>query len=62
MSGCAADGEFDASEIDRELISARLKQDVLEHSGKVHLYVADSVSYRVCYNNYESADEIVSLT
>ena len=39
-----ADGEFDAAEIDRELISARLKQDVLEHSGKVHLFVADSVS------------------
>ncbi|KAH9927544.1 WD40 repeat-like protein [Amylocystis lapponica] len=37
-----ADGEFDAAEIDRELISARLKQDVAEHSGKVHLYVADS--------------------
>ncbi|KAM5539750.1 hypothetical protein V8D89_006563 [Ganoderma adspersum] len=37
-----AEGEFDAAEIDRELISARLKQDVLEHSGKVHLYVADS--------------------
>ncbi|KAF9812679.1 hypothetical protein IEO21_06066 [Rhodonia placenta] len=35
-------GEFDAAEIDRELISARLKQDVMEHSGKVHLYVADS--------------------
>ncbi|KAJ3491999.1 hypothetical protein NLI96_g303 [Meripilus lineatus] len=37
-----ADGEFDAAEIDRELISARLKQDVMEHSGKVHLFVADS--------------------
>ncbi|KAH9847000.1 WD40 repeat-like protein [Lenzites betulinus] len=37
-----ADGEFDAAEIDRELISARLKQDVLEHSGKVHLYIADT--------------------
>ncbi|KAI0696969.1 WD40 repeat-like protein [Cerioporus squamosus] len=36
-----ADGEFDAAEIDRELISARLKQDVMEHSGKVHLFVAD---------------------
>lgn len=41
----SADGEFDAAEIDRELISARLKQDVLEHSGKVHLFVADSVRY-----------------
>ena len=43
MSVCAADGEFDAAEIDRELISARLKQDVMEHSGKVHLFVADTV-------------------
>ena len=39
-----ADGEFDAAEIDKELISARLKQDVMEHSGKVHLFVADNVS------------------
>lgn len=38
-----ADGEFDAAEIDRELISARLKQDVLEHAGKIHLFVADTV-------------------
>ncbi|KAH9064596.1 WD40 repeat-like protein [Lactarius vividus] len=37
-----ADGEVDAAEIDKELISARLKQDVLEHAGKLHLYVADS--------------------
>lgn len=40
----SAEGEFDAAEIDRELISERLRQDVLEHSGKVHLFVADSVS------------------
>ncbi|KAL1939064.1 hypothetical protein VTO73DRAFT_10324 [Trametes versicolor] len=37
-----ADGEVDAAEIDRELISARLKQDVMEHSGKMHLFVADT--------------------
>lgn len=37
------DGEFDAADIDRELISARLKQDVLDNSGKVHLFIADSV-------------------
>ncbi|KAL1760755.1 WD40-repeat-containing domain protein [Schizophyllum commune] len=37
-----AEGEFDAADVDRELISARLKQDVLEHSGKIHLFVADS--------------------
>lgn len=40
----SAGGEVDAAEIDRELISARLKQDVLEHAGKLHLFVADSVS------------------
>lgn len=38
-----ADGEYDAAEIDKELVSARLKQDVLEHSGKIHLFIADSV-------------------
>jgi hypothetical protein len=37
------DGEYDAAEIDRELISARFKRDVLDNSGKVHLFVADSV-------------------
>ncbi|KAG6809128.1 hypothetical protein H0H92_001458 [Tricholoma furcatifolium] len=40
-----AEGEFDAAEIDRELIQARLKQDVMEHSGKVHLFVADSFDF-----------------
>ncbi|KAI0320397.1 WD40 repeat-like protein [Amylostereum chailletii] len=40
-----AEGEYDAAEIDRELISTRLKQDVLEHSGKVHLFVADAYDY-----------------
>ncbi|EMD37163.1 hypothetical protein CERSUDRAFT_115074 [Gelatoporia subvermispora B] len=37
-----AEGEFDAAEIDKEIISTRLKQDVLEHSGKIHLFVANS--------------------
>ncbi|KAJ7145984.1 WD40-repeat-containing domain protein [Mycena epipterygia] len=40
-----AEGEFDAAEIDRELISARLKQDVMEHSGKMHLFIADSIDF-----------------
>ena len=34
---------YDAAEIDKEIINTRLKQDVLEHSGKIHLFVADSV-------------------
>ncbi|KAJ7677599.1 WD40 repeat-like protein [Mycena rosella] len=40
-----ADGEFDAAEIDKELISARLKQDVMEHSGKMHLFIADTIDF-----------------
>lgn len=39
-----AEGEFDAAEVDKELISARLRQDVLENSGKLHLFIADTVS------------------
>jgi len=44
LSTFSADGKVDAVEIDKELISARLKQDVLEHVGKLHSFVADSVS------------------
>lgn len=40
-----AEGEFDAAQVDKELISARLKQDVMEHSGKVHLFIADSFDF-----------------
>ncbi|KAJ7188410.1 WD40-repeat-containing domain protein [Mycena filopes] len=40
-----ADGEFDAAEIDKELISARLKQDVMEHSGKMHIFIADNIDF-----------------
>jgi len=49
-SGVSADGEFDAAEIDKELISARLKHDVMEHSGKVHLFIAESVRFPDCFN------------
>jgi hypothetical protein len=48
--GRSADGEADAAEIDKELISARLKEDVLDHAGKLHLFVADSVSVPVVYD------------
>ncbi|KAJ6499451.1 WD40-repeat-containing domain protein [Mycena sanguinolenta] len=40
-----ADGEFDAAEIDKELVSARLRQDVLEHSGKMHIFIADTIDF-----------------
>ncbi|KAI5121593.1 hypothetical protein M0805_009464 [Coniferiporia weirii] len=41
--GLVADGEFDAAELDRELIASRLKQDVMEHTGKMHRLFADSL-------------------
>lgn len=40
-----AEGEFDAADLDREIISSRLQQDVLQHSGKVHLFIAEKISY-----------------
>ncbi|KAI0037031.1 WD40 repeat-like protein [Vararia minispora EC-137] len=40
-----AEGEVDAAEIDRELISQRLQKDVMEHTGKMHLFVADTYDY-----------------
>jgi len=42
-----AEGEFDAAEIDKELISSRLRQDVMEHSGKAHLFIADNVRFHL---------------
>jgi ribosomal RNA-processing protein 9 len=36
-------GDYDAAELDREIIGQRLRQDVAEGAGKVHLYLADSV-------------------
>ncbi|KAJ3506935.1 hypothetical protein NMY22_g17089 [Coprinellus aureogranulatus] len=45
VKGSLAEGEFDAAEIDKEIIASRLKQDVLEHSGKVHLFIADSFDF-----------------
>ncbi|KAF8463760.1 WD40-repeat-containing domain protein [Gautieria morchelliformis] len=38
-----AEGEYDAAEIDREIISARLKEDVLENAGKLHIFIAGSI-------------------
>ncbi|KAH6910783.1 Rnu3ip2 protein [Coprinopsis sp. MPI-PUGE-AT-0042] len=40
-----AEGDYDAAEIDKELVASRLKRDVLEHSGRVHLFVADSFDF-----------------
>ncbi|GAA5893549.1 ribosomal RNA-processing protein RRP9 [Sporobolomyces salmoneus] len=34
---------FDAADLDRDIIAERLQQDVLEHTGKLHLNVASSL-------------------
>ncbi|KAF8576776.1 WD40 repeat-like protein [Ramaria rubella] len=38
-----SEGEFDAAEIDRDIISARLKEDVLENTGKLHIFIAEKI-------------------
>ncbi|KAG8904871.1 pre-rRNA processing protein [Tulasnella sp. 403] len=35
---------WDAEEVDREIIGSRLQKDVLEHSGRIHAFVADAVA------------------
>ncbi|KAJ1301163.1 hypothetical protein OPQ81_003574 [Rhizoctonia solani] len=38
-----AGDEIDAAEIDKELLASRLKQDTLQHSGKISLYLASKL-------------------
>lgn len=40
------DGTFDAAEIDQEIISSRLQQDVLESSGRIHTYLGEKLSIK----------------
>ncbi|KDQ54176.1 hypothetical protein JAAARDRAFT_209609 [Jaapia argillacea MUCL 33604] len=39
------EGDYDAAETDKEIISSRLKQDVMEHRGNVHLFVAANFDF-----------------
>ncbi|KAH9817652.1 WD40-repeat-containing domain protein [Melampsora americana] len=41
------DGTFDAAEIDQEIISSRLQQDVLESSGRIHTYLGEKLSNKL---------------
>ncbi|KZV79700.1 WD40 repeat-like protein [Exidia glandulosa HHB12029] len=38
------EGEVDAAEIDKEILSVRLKQDVQESSGKLSIFIADKLN------------------
>ncbi|KAG0144993.1 hypothetical protein CROQUDRAFT_723718 [Cronartium quercuum f. sp. fusiforme G11] len=42
------DGTFDAAEIDQEIISSRLQQDVLEASGKLHTLLGTKLATKFC--------------
>ncbi|KAG8822168.1 pre-rRNA processing protein [Serendipita sp. 411] len=37
------EGEFDAADLDREIISSRLQNDALQHSGRVHVFVGEKL-------------------
>ncbi|KAG8707355.1 pre-rRNA processing protein [Ceratobasidium sp. 395] len=39
-----AGDEVDAAEIDKELLASRLRQDTLQHSGKISLFLADKLN------------------
>ncbi|SCV71814.1 BQ2448_4508 [Microbotryum intermedium] len=38
---------FDAADLDRDIIAERLQQDVLQHSGKLHLFVANKLVFPI---------------
>ncbi|KAG8835845.1 pre-rRNA processing protein [Serendipita sp. 399] len=38
-----AEGEFDAADLDRDIISSRLQNDALQHSGKVYNFVSEKL-------------------
>ncbi|WVN91081.1 uncharacterized protein L203_106328 [Cryptococcus depauperatus CBS 7841] len=40
LEAAREDHDYDAAEIDRELIASRLQKDVAEASGKIHLFIA----------------------
>ncbi|KAK4053892.1 pre-rRNA processing protein [Microbotryomycetes sp. JL221] len=42
---------WDAAQMDRDIIAERLQQDVLEHNGKLHLLVADTVESSLTDDN-----------
>lgn len=56
------EGDFDAAEMDRDIISSRLKQDVAEHAGKVHLFIADNVSSHFMQSSDDMTDNTNSMT
>ncbi|EGG08098.1 uncharacterized protein MELLADRAFT_85148 [Melampsora larici-populina 98AG31] len=41
------DGTFDAAEIDQEIISSRLQQDIAESSGRIHTFLGERLSNKL---------------
>ncbi|KAM0791198.1 hypothetical protein ACM66B_005680 [Microbotryomycetes sp. NB124-2] len=42
---------WDAAQMDKDIIAERLQKDVLEHNGKMHLLVADSVAAKLTHEH-----------
>ncbi|ADV24458.1 ribosomal RNA-processing protein 9 [Cryptococcus gattii E566] len=44
-----ADQDYDAADIDRELIASRLQKDVAEASGRIHLFITPHLTSSTCH-------------
>lgn len=49
---------FDAAEIDKDLIAARLKEDVAESKGKAYRYIANDLNFEGATRTFFRADQI----
>lgn len=51
---------FDAAEVDRELIAARLKEDVAEEKGRLHRYIAQRLDLKSAQSSFFRADTLAT--
>ncbi|GBC43811.2 U3 small nucleolar RNA-interacting protein 2 isoform X2 [Rhizophagus irregularis DAOM 181602=DAOM 197198] len=56
------EAEFDAAEIDRDLIAERLKKDALEQTGRAHRIIADTFSFPIEDSNVKSGRHELTVT
>lgn len=52
--------EFDAAEVDRELIAARLKEDVAEEKGRLHRFIASRLELGKAKSHFFKADTLAT--
>lgn len=51
---------FDAADVDRELIAARLKEDVAEEKGRLHRYIAQRLDLRSAQSSFFRTDTLAT--